>query len=737
MGCLSGHCAGVWRACLPHSNRSIGESLVSVTKIAALGLLMLVLAARVGDASALTPNTSGTDSLHLQEIVVTGTTPIPLFDLPRSASIITARDIESSGAANLAELIARQANVTLTSYTGNEKFSQLDIRGSGDTSSSNVLILVDGVRNNLLDLSGADLSLIALQQIERIEIIRGANTVRYGSGASQGVINIISKKSEPGLQGKSAARYGSYHQTLLSQDISITSQKHSLLLNASYSDSDGYRENNALRSENYALTWKTTAQDQLSVSLTSRLHRDDFELPGPLARDLVNENNSIRRTSNPARTSAGSTQDETQLLQISLQPLKDFVLHSNLYYRERRNPFVMSSSTVIPAQLSSVPKDQQDHINTRIKGGELLGSWSSNTLALTLNGGLTYSDNTYSRTDGGEKIEGRIKNQGTVMTRAAYVYSELDASKDLQINFGYRRESAQNQYLKTQLRQNESSADCTRTDYETVAGTLVTIVDNCPLQELALQSVASTWRNEAFEYGFVAKLPHQITIYGSYARTFRNPNVDELALTDPQNPVLIPQQAERFETGVRLQTQSTALSVALFDSRTSNEIIFRSTDPSDGLMSLVNKNFSQPIERRGLELQVNRQYERVSVTGSLGYTQAKTPDKRRIPLVPRINAALNVNWNINSATSLNMNCQYIGDRLDGNSFEQNDYEKLASYVVTNARINWAIRREHSKPINLYIGSNNLFNEQYFSTSYSAFAYPAAERSFYGGVSFEI
>jgi iron complex outermembrane receptor protein len=595
------------------------------------------------------------------------------------------------------------------------------------------LILVDGVRNNLLDISGADLSLIALQQIERIEIIRGANTVRYGSGAAQGVINIISKKSEPGLKGKSVARYGSYNQTRLSQDISITSQKHSLLLNASYSDSEGYRDHNALRSENYALSWKTKATDKLSVSLTSRLHRDEFELPGPLARDLVNKNNSIRRTSNPARTSAGSTQDETQLLQISLQPLKDFVLHSNLYYRERRNPFVLSSSTVIPAQLSSVPKDQQDHINTRIKGGELLGSWSPNTLALTVNGGLTYSDNTYSRTDGGEKIEGRIKNQGSVMTRAAYVYSELDARKDLQINFGYRRESSQNQYLKTQLSQDESSADCTRTDYETAAGTLVTIVDNCPLQELALQSVASTWRNEAFEYGFVAKLPHQITIYGGYARTFRNPNVDELALTDPQNSVLIPQQAERFETGVRLQTQSTALSAALFDSRTANEIIFR----SDGLTILVNKNFSQPIERRGLELQVNRQYERVSVNANLGYTQAKTPDERRIPLVPRINAALNINWNINPATSLNMNSQYIGDRLDGNSFEQNDYEKLSSYVVTNARINWAIQREHSKPINLYIGSNNLFNEQYFSTSYSEFVYPASERSVYGGISFEI
>lgn len=733
MGCLSGRCAGGWRVCLPHSSRSIGESFVSSTTISALGILILMLAVRVSDASELTPNTSAADSLHLQEIVVTGTTPIPLFDLPRSASIITAQDIESSGAANLAELIARQANVTLTSYTGNEKFSQLDIRGSGDTSSSNVLILVDGVRNNLLDLSGADLSLIAMQQIERIEIIRGANTLRYGSGASQGVINIISKKSEPGLKGKSVARYGSYNQKLLSQDISITSQKHSLLLNASYSDSEGYRDHNALRSENYALSWKTKATDKLSVSLTSRLHRDDFELPGPLARDLVNKNNSIRRTSNPARTSAGSTQDETQLLQISLQPLKDFVLHSNLYYRERRNPFVMSSSTVIPAQLSSVPKDQQDHINTRIKGGELLGSWSSNTLALTLNGGLTYTDNTYSRTDGGEKIEGRIKNQGAVMTRAAYLYSELDASKDLQINLGYRRESAQNQYLKTQLSQDESSADCTRTDYETAAGTLVTIVDNCPLQELALEKVASTWRNEAFEYGFVAKLPGQMTIYGSYARTFRNPNVDELALTDPQNPLLIPQQAERFETGVRLQTQSTALSAALFDSRTSNEIIFR----SDGLTILVNKNFSQPIERRGLELQVNRQYERVSVTSNLGYTEAKTPDERRIPLVPRINAALNVDWNINSATSLNMNCQYIGDRLDGNSFEQNDYEKLASYVVTNARINWAIQREHSKPINLYIGSNNLFNEQYLSTSYSEFVYPAAERSFYGGVSFEI
>ena len=130
------------------------------------------------------------DSNGIEEIIVTGLIPEPMHRLASSASLITAEDIARSGVNSLPELLSQLANITLKSYTGNAKASSIDIRGSGATSVSNVLVLVDGVKMNASDLSGVDFSLINLQHIERIEVIRGGNSVRYGSGASHGIINI-------------------------------------------------------------------------------------------------------------------------------------------------------------------------------------------------------------------------------------------------------------------------------------------------------------------------------------------------------------------------------------------------------------------------------------------------------------------------------------------------------------------------------------------------------------------
>ena len=146
--------------------------------------------------SAANEDAANHNSNTIEEIIVTGLMPEPMHRLASSASLITAEDITRAGASNLPELLSQLANVTLKSYTGNAKSSSIDIRGSGATSVSNVLVLVDGVKMNASDLSGVDFSLINLQHIERIEVIRGGNSVRYGSGASHGIINIITRSKD-------------------------------------------------------------------------------------------------------------------------------------------------------------------------------------------------------------------------------------------------------------------------------------------------------------------------------------------------------------------------------------------------------------------------------------------------------------------------------------------------------------------------------------------------------------
>ena len=71
-------------------------------------------------------------------------------------AVITADDIARSTSNSIVDLLARAADVNLRSFFGHDKFAGVDIRGMGDTFTSNVLVLIDGVRLNEIDLSGAD-----------------------------------------------------------------------------------------------------------------------------------------------------------------------------------------------------------------------------------------------------------------------------------------------------------------------------------------------------------------------------------------------------------------------------------------------------------------------------------------------------------------------------------------------------------------------------------------------------
>ncbi len=121
------------------------------------------------------------------------------------ASVITADDIEKDPPArDLSEVIRKMPGVNLTGNSasgarGNNR--QIDIRGMGP---ENTLILIDGKpvlsRNAVrYSISGerdtrGDTNWVPPELIERIEVIRGPAAARYGSGASGGVVNIITKR---------------------------------------------------------------------------------------------------------------------------------------------------------------------------------------------------------------------------------------------------------------------------------------------------------------------------------------------------------------------------------------------------------------------------------------------------------------------------------------------------------------------------------------------------------------
>ncbi len=134
-------------------------------------------------------------------------------DAPAIISVITSKEIEAYGALTLRDVIDRATNIYLTSgYT--YRNNMVSIRGNASSNANtNVLILVNGrPYRESLD-NGINNSIYAgfpLDQVERLEIIRGPGSVLYGTTALTGVINIITKFDKTqSIQGK--FNYGTFN----------------------------------------------------------------------------------------------------------------------------------------------------------------------------------------------------------------------------------------------------------------------------------------------------------------------------------------------------------------------------------------------------------------------------------------------------------------------------------------------------------------------------------------------
>ncbi|AHL74989.1 ligand-gated channel protein [Stutzerimonas stutzeri] len=130
-------------------------------------------------------------ALHLDQQLITasrtGGSPVSIA----SSSVITRDEIERQQATNVPELLQRLAGVSITSNGGRGKSTSVSIRGTSD---KHVLVLIDGVRIGSATSGSAALQSIPVEQIERIEIVRGPRSSLYGSEAMGGVIQIFTRR---------------------------------------------------------------------------------------------------------------------------------------------------------------------------------------------------------------------------------------------------------------------------------------------------------------------------------------------------------------------------------------------------------------------------------------------------------------------------------------------------------------------------------------------------------------
>ncbi|MGM0416905.1 MAG: TonB-dependent receptor plug domain-containing protein [Thermodesulfobacteriota bacterium] len=187
-----------------------------------------------------------TTTQNLADVVVTATRTEAGLDQVggTSLSVITAEEIEARQFHSLAQALRTVPGVQFSSTGGMGASSRVFIRGA-DT--KNTLLLVDGIEaNDPADPNrGADLANISVENIERIEVIRGPMSVLYGSNATAGVINVITRSGTGDVGGYVGGEAGAYNTTKGYAGVNGSGAIGGFSLAVSHLETDGYSLANA------------------------------------------------------------------------------------------------------------------------------------------------------------------------------------------------------------------------------------------------------------------------------------------------------------------------------------------------------------------------------------------------------------------------------------------------------------------------------------------------------------
>lgn len=238
----------------------------------------------------------------LDEIVVTATRlDQPLKQSLSSMTVITAQDIRNSQAPDIPTLMRNVAGVELSQNGGVGKTAGLFLRG---TDSTHVLVLLDGVRINSATTGTTALDQLMLDQIERIEVVRGNVSSLYGSEAIGGVVQIFTRRGHgapaanvsagignQGTQRLSAGFGGVADATDFSMQFSAfktdgVSALDPALVPGANPDRDGYRNNSLSASVGHAFN----ADHRISATLFGSNGNNQYDNAFNLNPTDVNSN---------------------------------------------------------------------------------------------------------------------------------------------------------------------------------------------------------------------------------------------------------------------------------------------------------------------------------------------------------------------------------------------------------------------------------------------------------------
>lgn len=218
----------------------------------------------------------GKENLKLQDLSITAQKQEENYkDIPISMNVLDEFDIEDKGIENYVDLVNHVSNMTIFDAGGTDMRSTFmrGVAADNGVESANVGIYVDGVP--YVNTFG---NIFAMDNLERIEVLKGPQSVLYGKNSYAGVVNIISRKPTGYFSGNVGVQAGSDNKRRYSLTLNSPTvvEKLSASVQLSHTEKDGFIRNTTLneydnhKDRNFGrLHLLYTASDALSFSLIS------------------------------------------------------------------------------------------------------------------------------------------------------------------------------------------------------------------------------------------------------------------------------------------------------------------------------------------------------------------------------------------------------------------------------------------------------------------------------------
>ncbi len=645
------------------------------------------------------------ETVELQKIIITPNRFSQVFnDSTGEITIITKEDLKDIGAQTILDVFRPIKGITVKDYYGNGSRASVDIRGFGETSGNNVLVLVDGRRVNEIDLSGVDWNQIPLERVERIEILHGGTgAVLYGDNAVGGVINIITKTGKTKkAQFEISESAGSYamHRQSISCDGIVKDLKYSF--NATLRDTNGYRENSEYKSVDYGTKLENKINDSVKIKFSANFHDADLGLPGPLSTvDLL----TLDRRDSKSSEENNNASEKDWYAKIGLEGLTLDIgtIDIDLGYRSRVTDTYWWGFFV-PSQNSS-------RIDTFSFTPNYTFTMDLFTRPNKLIAGLDFYRvdsiiNDFNLNTGTQTGDSDVDKQ----TIGFYINDSFNLTDKLWIDLGYRYEDIGYEF-----------------DYVDYGGVFLGVDDSEKRKE------------EAFKIGGVYSFNPDTQAFINASKSFRSPLTEEFLVYDFSswpfgrniNKGLSTQSSLGFEGGIRHAFKDTfKIDLAIFNMLVNNEIYYDA-------VNFVNANYEK-TRHQGFDMQSNFKINKhISSFANYLYTKAVFKggqySKNYIPMVAKhkINLGLNLGfWKNFKAIPM---LSYTGKRYMIND-PSNQAGRLDGYLTFDIRTSW-----ENKNLKVFFDAYNILNELYSeyavtnSTASSRNYYPSPERNFMGGI----